>query len=90
MQIWKKESAMHNKILQHLSNRIQTRYKNGFKITTGKAVAFSLVLHLFLGIAFAAMNRDKIAGLMTAKEENIEFELVPFKDMDLKSNTGRK
>lgn len=90
MQIWKKESAMHDKILQHLSNRIQTRYKKGFKITTRKAVAFSLVLHLFLGIAFAAMNRDKIAGLMTAKEENIEFELVTFKDLDLKSNTSRK
>ena len=81
---------MHDKILQHLSNRIQTRYKKGFKITTRKAVAFSLVLHLILGIALAAMNRDKIAGLMTAKEENIEFELVTFKDLDLKSNTSRK
>jgi hypothetical protein len=90
MQTWKKESAMHDKILQHLSNRIQTRYKKGFKITTRKAVTFSLVLHLFLGIAFAAMNRDKIAGLMTAKEENIEFELVTLKDLDLKSNTSRK
>ncbi len=79
---------MHDKILQHLSNRIQTRYKKGFKITTRKAVAFSLVLHLFLGIAIAAMNRDKIASLMTAKEENIEFELVS-KDLDLKSSTRR-
>jgi len=80
---------MHDKILEHLSNGIQTRYKNGFKITTRKAVAFSLVLHLFLGIAFAAMNRDKIADLMTAKEENIEFELVTLKDLDLKNNTSR-
>ena len=81
---------MNAKILQQLSNRIQSRLKKGFKITTREAVAFSIVLHIFLGIAIAAMNRDTISGFMTEKEENIEFELVTVKDLDLKSSTKIK
>ena len=80
---------MHAKILHQLSNRIQDRFKKGFKITTREAVVFSIVLHVFLGIAIAAMNRDKISNFMTEKEENIEFELVSDKDLDLKNSTNQ-
>ena len=80
---------MHAKILRQLSNRIQDRFKKGFKITTRKAVVFSVVLHIFLGIAIAAMNRDKISDFMTEKEENIEFELVPVKDLHLKNSANQ-
>ena len=80
---------MHAKILHQLSNRIQDRFKKGFKVTTREAVVFSIVLHIFLGVAIAAMNRDKISDLITEKEENIEFELVTVKDLDLKNSSNQ-
>jgi len=80
---------MHAKILRQLSNRIQDRFKKGFKVTTREAVVFSIVLHIFLGVAIAAMNRDKISDLITEKEENIEFELVTVKDLDLKNSSNQ-
>jgi len=80
---------MHAKILHQLSNRIQDRFKKGFKVTTREAVVFSIVLHIFLGVAIAAMNRDKISDFITEKEENIEFELVTVKDLDLKNSSNQ-
>ena len=80
---------MDAKIFQQFSTKMKNRFKKGLKITTREAVTLSIVLHLFLGIAFAAMNRDKIAGLMTAKEENIEFEIVAVKDLDLKNSNNQ-
>jgi len=89
MKTWNKEYAMHIKILQRLSNKIRNRLKKGFKITTREAVAFSIVFHIFLGVAIAAMNRDKISIFMTEKEENIEFELVTVKDLNLASSNNQ-
>lgn len=80
---------MHIKILQRLSSKIRNRLEKGFKIRTREAVAFSIVFHIFLFIAIAAMNRDKISGFMTKKEENIEFELVTVKDLNLASSDNQ-
>ena len=80
---------MHIKILQRLSKKIRNRLEKGFKIRTREAVAFSIVVHIFLGIAIAAMNRDKISGFRTEKEENIEFELVTVKDLNLASSNNQ-
>ena len=80
---------MYAKIFQQFSTKMKTRFKKGLKLTTREAVTLSIVLHLFLGIAIAAMNKDKIIKLMTAKEENIEFEIVAVKDLDLKNSTNQ-